>query len=116
VCTVTTNGTRSERAAASAAHDAPNTECAWSSSTCTERSLAGSRGPKSASRCPAGAPGTCTSGSATSTSPRGPTTVTLTPALAQRVALPPNGDRDATDIRERDIGQEGDVHERSLRV
>jgi len=36
--------------------------------------------------------------------------------LAQRVALPPNGDRDATDIRERDIGQEGDVHERSLRV
>ena len=70
----------SDRAAASAAHDAPKTEWACSRSTRSERSFSGSRGPKSARRWPWGVPGMWMSGSATSTSPCGPTTVTSSPA------------------------------------
>src|SRR6266851_4613579 len=48
------------------------------------------------------------SGSAMSTSPCGPTTVTVVPA--QRVPLPTNRDSDPADVWERDVGEEGDVH------
>jgi hypothetical protein len=34
--------------------------------------------------------------------------------LAERIALPPDRDRDTADIRERDVGKEGDMHARSL--
>ena len=36
------------------------------------------------------------------------------PRVAQRIALTPHGDRDARDVRERDIGEEGDVHAESV--
>ena len=34
--------------------------------------------------------------------------------VAQRIALPPHGDGDARDVRERDIGEEGNVHAESV--